>query len=98
MIIMFLVGVYAYLSRHLRITSNFQLTGPHARVYGLAVIILTIPITLLVTALQRKFVPPAILADPVQRSLINIAIILFFLVGLAWAMRDRPDDLPKPSA
>jgi hypothetical protein len=96
-LILLIVGVYALVTKKVRVTRSFTLTGESARVFGFVLVIGAIPYALLVGAVIPWIVPRSILRDSVLVKLLNVMILAVALFGTAFVFRDRPPNTQVPT-
>ena len=91
MILLILVGLYAFVTKRVRITYSFQLTGSRARDFGVTLMSAALPATLFLNIVIRPFLPRVILSDRILLSFVNVGFLAVVLFGTAWFFRDRPE-------
>ena len=99
MILLLIVGIYALVTKRVRVTRSFTLTGECARIFGIVLVAGAIPYTLLLRAVLPEIIPHAILRDPFLFRLVNLIALALALFGSAFVFRDRPPNVevtPKP--
>jgi len=65
-------AVYVIITKRLRITRSTTVTGDKARTFGVALLVLTIPFSLLISALLRVVLPSEARAWPVPQVLYGV--------------------------
>lgn len=81
-------GVYAIAKKKVLITRNWTLTGANARNFGIAIVIATIPITLLTRAVLPYILPEQVVHHPIGGRLAVLAVLGAVLLLLALAFED----------
>jgi len=89
-------AVYVIATRRLRITRSHAITGDKARMFGVALLALTIPFSMGISALLRVLLPSAARAWPVPQVFHGV---LFggAVLAMAYYFRDHSSDAPAPS-
>jgi len=89
MLLIAVFAVYAIVSRRVRITRNVGLSGTNARNYGIALLVLLLPVAIGINVVLSAVLPESVLLNPVASRLIAIALFGAFAVALAYAFRDK---------
>jgi hypothetical protein len=86
-------GVYAIVKKKVHITNSWTLTGNNARNFGIAVVVMTLPVTFVARMLLPTLLPYAWIYHPIGGRLLMLAIltVALFLLALAFS-----DETPAP--
>lgn len=90
MLFLLMLGLYMILVKKLVITRNFSLHNEAARNYGIALLIATIPLTIVFNYILHTVLPQGILAVPLYRGIVNALILFAIGIGLALPFREKP--------
>ena len=94
MILIAAFAVYVIVTKRLRITRSTTVTGDNARKFGIALLVLTIPFSLLIGALLRTLLPAAARAWPVPQVL-YVTLFAAIVLSMAYYFRDVPAGNPS---
>jgi hypothetical protein len=89
-------AIYVLVTKRLRITRSTTVTGDNARKFGIALLVLTIPFSLIIGALLRTILPVGARAWPVPQVL-YVTLFAAVVLSMAYYFRDAPADNPSPS-
>jgi hypothetical protein len=82
-------GIYVIVKKRVFITRNWTLTGSNARNFGIAVVVITIPISLISRALLPYILPEQLVYHPIGGRLAVLAVLAAVLLLLALAFEDE---------
>jgi len=89
MILMIIVGIVVLITKRIKITRHFVISGSQAKSYGIALIAVAIPATILLNVVARLWIPRWVLASPIYRPLMNATFLAAVMLGLAFYFRDK---------
>lgn len=82
-------GIYVIVRKKVFITRNWTLTGNNARNFGVAVVVVTIPVALLSRAVLPYVLPEQLAYHPIGGRLAVLAVLAAVLLLLALAFEDE---------
>jgi len=82
-------GIYAIVKKKVHITNSWTLTGDNARNFGIAVVVMTFPVTLIARTLLPMLLPHAWIYHPIGGRLLMLATLTVVLFLLALAFSDE---------
>jgi len=99
MILIAIFAVYAIATRRVRITRTFVITGENARLYGIVLLVLLLAARGQVGPVLREILPAQVLANPIARTLIDVAVfgILAVVTALFFRNKTSPETPSPPS-
>ncbi len=98
MILMIILGVVVLIVGKIKITRRISLTGKPARTYGISLIVLAIPVTLVSRQLAGPLLSGLGMATPVSYGVLNILVLAIAIIGPAViisATAIEPKDEPE---
>jgi hypothetical protein len=88
-------AVYVILTKRLRITRSTSVTGPNARNFGIALLILLIPFRVAIGFLVDSLLPDPLRTWPVPEILFA-TLFAVAVLGMASYFRDATSNVAKP--
>jgi hypothetical protein len=98
MLLFMAFAVYTIITRRVKITRSFVLSGEKAREYGILLLALILPVNWVVVAVLNVILPRFVLQDASLRRLIVLALMGGFTIVLALPFRDAPLTGPPEGA
>jgi hypothetical protein len=89
MLLIIAFGIYANVKKKVLITNKWSLTGDNARNFGIAVVIMTLPVTAVAPMVLSAVLPAAWVYDPIGGRLLVLAVFAVALFLLALAFEDE---------
>jgi hypothetical protein len=86
-------AIYVIVTKRLRITRSTTVTGNNARKFGIALLVLTIPLSLLIGAILRPLLPAAARSWLIPQML-HVGLFAAAVLTMAYYFRDLPADSP----
>jgi hypothetical protein len=91
MIILILAGLFALIFGKIAVTRRLALHGKFARLFGVALIILAIPLAMLVSGVFSFLLPSALLENKVLIRILDLIILISAAVGLVYPFKRWQD-------
>src|SRR3954464_13046913 len=88
MLLIIAFGVYAIVKKNVYITNGWTLTGTNARNFGIAVVVMTLPVNFAAQRLLSLLLPAVWIDHPIGGRLLILAVLAVVLVVLALAFSD----------
>ncbi len=89
MVLLMLFGLWVIITGKVIITKNISFAGKKARIYGLLLIALSVPWSVVVSYLLQLVLPASLLVNSYVEIIINAILIILFVVLLAIPFREQ---------
>jgi hypothetical protein len=87
-------AIYVIVTKRLRITRSVTVTGERARNFGIALLVLVIPLSLLIRIVLSAILPvlPTQLRAWPWPSLVGVVLFAAPILAMAYSFRDQPEE------
>lgn len=87
-------AIYVIITKRLRITRSITVTGKKAREFGIALLVITIPLAASISALLRTILPalPMELRVWPWPSVFSVVLFSATILAMAFYLRDQPEE------